>query len=627
MSSTPHGSTTSRIVVEEHYVNVDYREPYISVEEQEEEEESEPNADASQDIGAMESDQVPPKKKRGKTSLVWKDLEEPKDMKTKCKHCGKVLSILPSGVTSHLKRHIDNCFKKQMIQKQQNLLNFLPSNHKAGNPNSEFVSALHDGKFDMMIMREVVVHWITMIEHPFTIAEEQGFNMMLKRGIPQWTSVSRHTIRLDAFLSVDKISLTTDLWRSKPQKIGYMVLTTHFVDKNWKLQKRVLNFVHRPPPRKGKNIANCIFKCLKEWDIENKVFTVSADNATANDSCIEIMKETFSLSKRLNCGGKLFHMRCCAHILNIMVQHDLKQVKTIVQDVHNTIDYLNGSDIRFKKFGELVQQFNLKERRLVLESKTRWNSTYDMIVCALKFKEVFPRLALEDRDYAFCPTFEDWGKLEKLVEILEVFYEATMIISGSEYPTSNLFLGEVRKVKKLLDSKSESSDEFVKEMVKNMKQRFDNYFGELYDEYAAMYSSSATRHWRSTSSTNSGSGGGVGGKRKTGLNELIKEVRSEETTISRKSEIETYLEQRPVFVDKNSQFDQLTLAVPITTVASEATFSAGSRVIDPYRASLSPETVQMLICTGDWCRSLHGIKRKNKAIRLSLSILFAYRLI
>ncbi|KAL2921344.1 Zinc finger BED domain-containing protein RICESLEEPER 2 [Bienertia sinuspersici] len=197
---------------------------------------------------------------------------------------------------------------------------------------------------------------------------------------------------------------------------------------------------------------------------------ISVDNATINDSCIEIMKETFSLSKRLSCGGKLFHVRCCAHILNIMVQHGLKQVKTIVQDVHRTIDYLNGSNIRLKKFAELAQQFNLKERRLVLESKTRWNSTYDMIV--------FPRLALEDREYAIFPTFEDWGKHEKLVEILEVFYKATMIISGSEYPTSNLFLGEVRRVKKLLDSKSESSDEFVREMVKNMKQRFDKYWGE-----------------------------------------------------------------------------------------------------------------------------------------------------
>lgn len=45
------------------------------------------------------------------------------------------------------------------------------------------------------------------------------------------------------------------------------------------------------------------------------------------------------------------------------------------------------------------------------------------------------------------------------------------------------------------------------------------------------------------------------------------------------------------------------LAIPITTIASEATFSAGTRVIDSYRASFAPETVQMLICAGDWCRN------------------------
>ena len=54
------------------------------------------------------------------------------------------------------------------------------------------------------------------------------------------------------------------------------------------------------------------------------------------------------------------------------------------------------------------------------------------------------------------------------------------------------------------------------------------------------------------------------------------------------------------------------LVIPITAMASEATFSVRGRVIDPYRSSLAPEIVQMLICTGDWCRSLHGVKRKNK---------------
>ena len=59
-----------------------------------------------------------------------------------------------------------------------------------------------------------------------------------------------------------------------------MVITNHYVDVNWVLQKCVLSFVHVPPPQRGVDIADAIFKCLKEWGIESKVYSVSVDNAS-----------------------------------------------------------------------------------------------------------------------------------------------------------------------------------------------------------------------------------------------------------------------------------------------------------------------------------------------------------
>ncbi|XP_039142535.1 zinc finger BED domain-containing protein RICESLEEPER 2-like [Dioscorea cayenensis subsp. rotundata] len=257
-----------------------------------------------------------------------------------------------------------------------------------------------------------------------------------------------------------------------------MVLTAHFIDHNWRLQKRVINFVRLPPPRRGVEIADGIFKCLKEWGIENKVFTISVDNASSNDVAIRILKDTFSRTKRLLCGGKLFHVRCCAHILNLMVQDGISEIEEIIEDIHESVKFINQSEARLKSFSDIVQQLQLSERKLILDCKTRWNSTFEMLSVAMKFKDIFPMFKDREILYHCCPCPEDWEKVDKICEILEVFNAITKIISGSDYPTSNLFLNEVYRVKMLLDKRVNDENDFIRAMIGKMKAKFDKYWGE-----------------------------------------------------------------------------------------------------------------------------------------------------
>ena len=58
---------------------------------------------------------------------------------------------------------------------------------------------------------------------------------------------------------INKVHITTDMWTSC-QKLSYMVVTCHFIDTDWYLQRRVLNFCNVPPPHTGLLIADALEK-------------------------------------------------------------------------------------------------------------------------------------------------------------------------------------------------------------------------------------------------------------------------------------------------------------------------------------------------------------------------------
>ncbi|XP_031266691.1 zinc finger BED domain-containing protein RICESLEEPER 2-like [Pistacia vera] len=368
------------------------------------------------------------RKKRPKTSAVWNEFKEvvlpDGSTKGECIHCKAKLAITETKSTTQFARHLKSCLKQI------------------------------DAKFDMNKMRELAANWVLMHEHPFTVVGEEGFNMMQKCGMPLWEKITRTALKqhcvtvyeiqkkklVNLLKSINKISLTTDIWNSSNQKLEYMVLTGHFIDNDWKLQKCVLNFVHIPAPRPGVEIVAVIHKCLIEWGIENKVFSISVDNASSNDAAIKILRENLGRNKKLMCGGRLFHVRCAAHILNLMVQDELSQIKPIIQDMRDCILYVKQSETRVIMFLEIVHMLQLPKRKLILDCKTRWNSTYEMLALAIQYRDVFPMLVQLDNNFTCALIDEDWEKLEKVCEILEVFNLATNVISGSEFPTFNLFL-------------------------------------------------------------------------------------------------------------------------------------------------------------------------------------------
>ncbi|GKB39895.1 zinc finger BED domain-containing protein RICESLEEPER 2-like protein [Tanacetum coccineum] len=161
-------------------------------------------------------------------------------------------------------------------------------------------------------------------------------------------------------------------------------------------------------------------------------------------------------------NGKYDHMRMRESITHWILMHE--HSFSIVEEA--------GFDFMMKCFQEWdiekkIYSISKDNALMIIEARTKTfndlaqQSTYEMLSSAYKFKEVFPKYEERDCDYESCHLKDDWVKVEQICGILEVFSNVTNIISGSDYPTSNLFLCEVYEVKQILDGKKDDENEFI----------------------------------------------------------------------------------------------------------------------------------------------------------------------
>ncbi|KAK8918232.1 hypothetical protein KSP39_PZI022073 [Platanthera zijinensis] len=194
-------------------------------------------------------------------------------------------------------------------------------------------------------------------------------------------------------LKSERLCLTTDTWTSV-QRYSYMCLTGHWIDKDWRLQKRILNFV-RILDHTGEAIGNEIINCLSTWGVK-KIFTITMENASVNDVVGRYLKRKTKDWKSTILGHEFLQVRCSAHILNLIVKDGLSEFNESIEKIRLAIKYVKGSSQRSEKFKKCVvnAQINCKSL-LCLDVETRWNSTYLMLETAIKFEKAFD--GLEDQ--------------------------------------------------------------------------------------------------------------------------------------------------------------------------------------------------------------------------------------
>jgi hypothetical protein len=204
--------------------------------------------------------------------------------------------------------------------------------------------------------------------------------------IPSRYTVMRDWVRLSMFekekfrgmflTSGTWVCLTTDYWTSI-KNLNYMCITAHFIDSEWNLHKKILNFC-LIPNHKDETIWEKIESRMLEWGI-GSIFIVTFDNASSNDTALEYLRKRTAHKASVILENQFMHVRCCAHILNLIVCAGLKEVDESIVKVRSDVKYVKSSPPRFESFKACMEREKLNYKGfLCLDVPTRWNSTFMM---------------------------------------------------------------------------------------------------------------------------------------------------------------------------------------------------------------------------------------------------------
>jgi hypothetical protein len=361
--------------------------------------------------------------------------------------------------------------------------------------------------YDDMVARKELCILIARLDLPLGIGETQAFEDYIKRAHnPLFQKVSRTTTTRDMAKLFDEqrsvlvksllpdassVSLTSDIW-SGNTKEDYISVVAHYVNADWELQKKVIGLRLIEAKHTGANIADCIANVVEEFDLINKVFAVTLDNASSNSAAYDILAPVFfgylgsypapTRDDPNKVKYMLVHQRCACHVINLIVKSGLKRIKTYLEDFRTAINFLNSSNQRIALFKNFCIAKGVRPRKFGLDMDVRWNSTYLMLKSLLTKNEATGQYVYKDLFTVFINsnyssqllTDLHWHIAEQIMSFLELFYECTVVLSGVYYPTSPLVLHNILDIAELL--KQAESDNNFRTIAYPMKLKLLKYW-------------------------------------------------------------------------------------------------------------------------------------------------------
>ncbi|KAF5360260.1 hypothetical protein D9758_009172 [Tetrapyrgos nigripes] len=350
-----------------------------------------------------------------------------------------------------------------------------------------------------------------------------------------WSRIMKmHESVVDQYCSLfseveSKFAISLDAWTSS-NGYAFMAIIAHYVDNKGKLVEVLIDFRELVGEHSGANMAEAVWDTLEKFGITARVIAFMMDNATNNDTLVENFGQMCTENgilfsekdARLHCLPHTIHLAAlkviCPSVeiltlsddqldsflkLSVLLAHtqdrslirilqllqlDNVAMKSAVGKLRKIIRHVRSSPQRRKTWlKEVLMANSANENRsevalmLILDVKTRWSSTHQMLRRALHYKAAINSYCARDRELRKFELEEhEWKTLKLASDWLKTFRAATTEMSTTKRPmlskTLATFRGLQDNVRSILAQLPHSTDQSLRRGLFDAHTKLSDYY-------------------------------------------------------------------------------------------------------------------------------------------------------
>jgi hypothetical protein len=347
------------------------------------------------------------------------------------------------------------------------------------------------------LTRLIVLHGypLSIVEHEemkkFAKSLNPAFNMASSIDIEEYSTLlfqkEKADLKEKLAFSSHRVSLSASVWvpQGAELSVKYLCLTAHYIDLDWKLQRRIIKFgvfwssrtslermIHYKEtclPDSESGPFNVIWEAIRDWNLDQKHFTLTSVSEVRIEGCISKLMSLLTQQKCLPIRGELYNIACVNDVLNDTVSKGQPVLHLVGNILERFIQAHMSSSLTRQRLLDVIAHIGFKCPQ---EDAKWWHKIYFRLEVLLHYKKAFSSEELLSA--------EDTKITDSACKILRAFYRAVEVISGPVCPTANTYFNELWKVRTVLQEEACTEHTELASMVWEMQQAFDEYWQNSY---------------------------------------------------------------------------------------------------------------------------------------------------